>query len=129
MHQLGTPTVVHEQEIARERTLGGAIQLCAKAAGYDLDKELQMALEVDKAQFSRWQSGQEGVVWPKLQRLMDLCGNHAPVLWMLHQLGYDISSIRKRESELEKQLRAEQERRESVEAELAVLRKYVGVLK
>lgn len=121
--------MVHEQEIARERTLGGAIQLCAKAAGYDLDKELQMALEVDKAQFSRWQSGQEGVVWPKLQRLMDLCGNHAPVLWMLHQLGYDIGALRKRETELERQLRAEQELREAAETELAVLRKYVGALK
>ena len=128
-NQMGMPVVVTEMEIARERTLGGAISLCAKAAGFDLDKELQQDLDVDKGQFSRWLNGQEGIVWPKFLRLMDKCGNHAPVLWMLHQLGYDITSLRKRESELEKQLRAEQERRESVEAELAVLRKYVGVLK
>lgn len=121
--------MVHEQEIARERTLGGAIQLCAKAAGYDLDKELQMALEVDKAQFSRWQSGQEGVVWPKLQRLMDLCGNHAPVLWMLHQLGYDIGALRKRESELERIARENAERADRAEMELAILRKNLAVLK
>ena len=55
------PVHVSPEEIARERTLGGALDLCAKAAGYALDKELQIALGVDKAQFSRWHSGAEGI--------------------------------------------------------------------
>ena len=62
-------------------------------------------LGVDKAQFSRWQSGTEGVVWPKLEKLMDACGNDAPLLWMLHQRGYDLYSLRRRESETEQQNR------------------------
>ena len=103
--QLAIPADLRPEEVAREKTLGAAIELCAKAGGYGLDKELQMQLGVDKAQFSRWQSGTEGVVWPKLEKLMDACGNDAPLLWMLHQRGYDLYSLRRRESETEQQNR------------------------
>ena len=108
--QLSMPSQVTPAEIVREHTLGGAIELCAKAAGFTLDKTLQMELGVDKAQFSRWQGGTEGIVWPKLEKLMDHCGNDAPVLWMAYMRGYDLYAMRKRESELEKtnrQLREE----------------------
>lgn len=36
---------------------------------------------------------------------MDVCGNDVPVLWQLHQRGYDLDSVRRRESELERRLR------------------------
>ena len=78
--QLILPALVRPEEIARKGTLGAAIELCANAGGYDLDKQLQQELGVDKAQFSRWQSGAEGIVWPKLENLMDRCGNDIPVL-------------------------------------------------
>lgn len=103
--QLALPSDISPIDIARERTFGGAIELCAKAAGYALDKELQLALGVDKAQFSRWHSGTEGILWPKLERLMDRCGNDAPVLWQLHQRGYDLHSLRKLETETERENR------------------------
>lgn len=103
--QIGIPMPLRPEEVSREQSLGAAIELCAKVGGYALDKQLQQELGVDKAQFSRWQSGAEGVVWPKLQRLMDTCGNDAPVLWMLHQRGFDLHSLRHRESETERQNR------------------------
>lgn len=103
--QIALPVPVTPEEVKREKTLGGAIELCAKAAGFDLDKELQVALGVDKAQFSRWQSGQEGILWPKLRRLMDYCGNVAPVMWMAHDVGFDLHSLRRRESETERENR------------------------
>jgi hypothetical protein len=103
--QLSLPVEVTEREIARKRTLGDAMMLCAEAAGYSLDKELQSDLGVDKAQFSRWKSDQEGIAWSKLKKLMDLCGNDAPVRWMLFQLGYDLASLRKRETETERENR------------------------
>ncbi len=103
--QLAIPVALRPEEVAREKTLGAAIELCAKVGGYGLDKELQMELGVDKAQFSRWQSGSEGVVWPKLEKLMDACGNDAPLLWMLYQRGYDLHSVRRRESETERENR------------------------
>lgn len=103
--QLAIPVSVRPEEVERERSLGGSIELCAKVAGIALDKELQLALGVDKAQFSRWQSGQEGVVWPKLERLMDHCGNDAPVMWMALQRGWDLHSWRRLETETERQNR------------------------
>lgn len=106
--QLGIPVEVTASEIARETTLGGAIGLCAKAAGLE-PKQIQTDLKLDKAQWSRWESGGEGVVWPKLASVMDHCGNDAPLLWMLHARGYDLHSLRKRETELARQLREAQE--------------------
>lgn len=103
--QLAIPVPLRPEEVVRERTLGGAIELCAKAAGFDLDKQLQQALGVDKAQFSRWHSGQEGIKWDRLTALMDHCGNDAPLLWMLHARGYDLHSIRRVETQVESENR------------------------
>lgn len=108
MNQLGFPSDVTSQEVAREQSLGGAISLCAKAAGL-APKEVQDALRADRAQFSRWTDDKEGITWSKLAALMDLCGNDAPLLWMLHARGYDLASLRRRETELEQKLRIAEE--------------------
>jgi plasmid maintenance system antidote protein VapI len=119
--QLGIPSVPRPEEIARKQTLGAAIELCAELAGHSLDKTLQQRLDVDKAQFSRWQSGTEGIVWPKFTRLMDVCGNDAPLMWMLHQRGYDLHSLRKQESETERELRLAREELDAERLKVRVL--------
>lgn len=120
MSQIAIPTEITAPEVVREKTLGGAISLCVKAAGRE-PKELQLDLHWDKAQWSRWESGQEGIVWSKLSALMDYCGNDAPLLWMLNARGYDLHSLRKRESETERELRLTKERLAAVEAANIVL--------
>lgn len=105
MTQVSLPVDIRPEEVARKQSLGDAIQLCAELAGFGLDKALQQRLDVDKAQFSRWMGGTEGVVWPKFARLMDVCGNDAPLHWMLHQRGYDLQSLRKLESVTERENR------------------------
>lgn len=110
MNQVALPVEIRPEDVQRKQSLGAAIELCAELAGFSLDKQLQQELAVDKAQFSRWMSGAEGISWPKFSRLMDVCGNEAPLLWMLHQRGFDLHSVRRRESETEKvnrQLREE----------------------
>lgn len=104
MNQLSIPVEISPTEIAREKSLGAAIGLCVKAAGFE-PKQIQADLKLDKAQFSRWESGHEGVLWPKLDALMDRCGNDAPVLWMLQARGYDLHSLRRTENEIERQNR------------------------
>lgn len=118
MHQLGFPSEVTIDEIARERTLGGAIDLCAKVAGL-APKQVQDELKADKAQFSRWTDGKEGIVWPKLVSLMDLCGNDAPLLWMNQTRGYDLGSMRRVETELERQNRMLREENAALKRVLA----------
>jgi plasmid maintenance system antidote protein VapI len=119
MNQVAIPVEVRPEEVARKSTLGHAMELCAELAGFSLDKELQHKIGVDKAQFSRWMAGTEGIVWPKFTKLMDECGNDAPLLWMLHQRGYDLHSLRKRESETEKQLRLAREENAALRRVLA----------
>lgn len=122
MSQLGFPSEVTPQEVAREKSLGGSINLCAKAAGLE-PKQVQDSLKTDKAQFSRWTDDKEGIVWSKLSGLMDLCGNDAPLLWMLHARGYDINSLRKLETETERELRLARERIATLEREREVERR------
>ena len=122
MNQVAIPVEIQPAEVARKASLGAAIELCAELGGYALDKTLQQELGADKAQFSRWQSGQEGILWPKFVKLMDTCGNDAPMLWMLHQRGYDLGSLRKRESETERRLREAQEEISRMKAEREVER-------
>jgi hypothetical protein len=108
MRQVAIPVELSPTEVARESSLGGAIELCVKAAGME-PKQVQSELKFDKGQFSRWLAGSEGVIWSRLQLLMDHCGNDAPVLWQLYQRGYDLHALRRRETELEKRLRLSEE--------------------
>ena len=103
--QLSIPLSVRPEEVARKATLGGAIDLCMEIAQIPNDKSLQYALGVDKAQFSRWQSGAEGIMWDKFAKLMDVCGNDAPLFWMVHQRGYDVSAMRRIETGVERENR------------------------
>jgi len=108
MSQIAFPVEIAPHEVAREKSLGDAISLCVKAAGHE-PKDLQVDLKWDKGQWSRWLSGEEGIKWSKLIQVMDYCGNDAPLMWMLHARGYDIGSLHKRESELERELRLARE--------------------
>lgn len=97
-------------EIVRKPTLGRAIEYCAELAGYSYDKELEKALndhgvKVDATQLTRWKQGGEGIKWEKFAGLMDVCGNDAPLLWMAHSRGWDVHSLRRRETETERRLR------------------------
>lgn len=120
MNQLAFPNPVSLAELQREATLGGAIGLCAKVGGLT-DKEVAHATKSDKAQLSRWQSGNEGIMWPKLVLVMDEAGNDAPVMWMNMQRGYDLSSLRRLESETERELRLAKERIAELERDKQVL--------
>jgi hypothetical protein len=128
VNQLGFPSEVTPQEVVREKTFGGSIDLCRKAAGLE-PKQVTDAVKtsegkaVDKAAWSRWVNDGEGVEWPKLKQIMDKCGNDAPLLWMLHDRGYDLSSLRRRESDLERQLRETRELLAKVQHERDVERR------
>lgn len=109
---------VQPAEIQRKQSLGAAIGLCVEASGKPL-KAVLVDGGFDKGQFSRWESGSEGVCWPKLERLMDVCGNDVPVLWQFYARGYCLDSVRRRESELERQLRLVQEENAALRRVLA----------
>lgn len=97
-------------EVVRKGSLGKAIEYCAELAGYSYDKELEKELakrgvKVDNTQLTRWKQGGEGIKWEKFCGLMDVCGNDAPLMWMNYARGWDLSSMRRRETETERRLR------------------------
>lgn len=110
MNQVLPHDDVDFEAIKRKKTLGSALELCAEFAGFEMDKTLSMMMGVDKAQFSRWHSGTEGILWPKFVTLMETCGNDTPLLWMMHQRGYELTSIRKQESETARELQLERDK-------------------
>lgn len=99
---------VNPEEIARKQSWAGAIEHCAELAGYSLDK--QSSPGMDKARWSRIKAGQEGIKPDQLETFMDSMGNDAPLLWLLHRRGWDLHSLRRKESETERQLREAHEK-------------------
>ena len=72
---------------------------------------IEQGFKCDETQLTRWKKGEEGIKVEKFFALMDVCGNDAPLLWMLHARGYDLASVRRRESELERENRLLREER------------------
>lgn len=104
MTQIGIPMDVSPAEVMRKRDFGASIELCLELGGKE-PKEVMVDLKLDKSQFSRWHSGQEGILVPKLFSLMDYCGNDSPLLWLNHARGWDLHAMRKVETEVERQNR------------------------
>lgn len=113
---------VEQNDILRQNSLGDAIDLCVRTSGLEPKQVSDAAGSKDNSQYTRWTKNQEGIKWEKLQAIMDVCGNDAPLMWMLAQRGYDLSSLRMTETETEKALRLSQEARAEVERENTLLK-------
>ena len=117
----GPETHFRVEDLARQKSFSGALALGASVAGLDLEKEVHIPLGIDAGHWTRIRSGSAGTDWQKLEAICDLYGNDAPILWMLYQRGYDLHSLRKRETETERALREAKERIEGLERDKRVL--------
>lgn len=82
-----------------------AIKLCVSLGGFENEKPLAHRLDIDPGHWSRIMSGSAHFPTDKVCDLMDLCGNEAPLLWLMYHRGYDLACLRKRETETERTLR------------------------
>ena len=104
--------------VSRQPSLTAAILLCQQVAGLD-DRELAKALALDPAQWSRVKTGQAHFPQERLNRLMDVCGNEAPLIWLASRRGYDLKA---RMTLLEQRLDQERSRAETLEEQNKLLR-------
>ena len=74
-----------------------------------------------EAVWSRIQTSGKGFSLEQLSLLMDTCGNEAPMHWLLLHRGYDPRTLRKLESQTERDLREAQERIAQLERDKRVL--------
>lgn len=91
--------------IARLPSFNAAIVHCVGLSGMDR-KQIYNALEIDAATWSRIESGQANFPLNKLEPLMDICANEAPLIWLLDARGYDWTSVREKQTEMERKVAA-----------------------
>ena len=110
--------------IYRQPSLTKSLHLCQTLSGKD-DAQFygSHGIVKDQAQWSRimGQSGSANFPQDKLNLFMDVAGNEAPLLWLAHSRGYDITVLRQRETETERALRLARERIEMLEHDKRVL--------
>lgn len=104
--------------VARLPTMTAAIMMCQQIAGLD-DKELCRALGIDAAKWSRIKTGQAHFPQERLQKLMDVCGNEVPLIWLALRRGYELKEV---EDEWKRQARVEREAKERLQQENALLK-------
>lgn len=116
---IGDPVNVDLAEIQRQPTWASALSLCANKSGLQ-DKVVAADVGVDNAVWSRFKSGQNAPSGEQLDKLMTRCGNEAPLMWLLLKRGYDPRSLRRIESDVERENRELRERVAAMEAERAI---------
>lgn len=113
---IGDPVHIDLGEIQRQPNWASALSLCANKSGLQ-DKVIAADVGVDNAVWSRFKSGQNAPSGEQLDRLMSRCGNEAPLFWLLLRRGYDPRSLRRIESDVERENRELRERVAAMEAE------------
>jgi hypothetical protein len=94
--------------VSRLPTFSAAITYCVGISGFDR-KEVYSEIGIDAATWSRIESGAAYFPMPKLEKLMDICGNEVPLMWLVNSRNYEWSSLREKQTEMERKL-AEKDR-------------------
>ena len=124
---IGSPVDVDLAEIRRQGSWASVLSLCANKSGLQ-DKLIAADIGVDNAVWSRFKSGQNSPSGDQLDKLMDRCGNEAPLFWLLLRRGYDPRSLRRIESDVERENRELRERLSAVEQEREIERRTIREL-
>jgi hypothetical protein len=99
--------------VVKQPSLSAAIALCVQVSGLE-EKEVYLSLEIDAGHWTRIMKGDAHFPVNKLNSLMDLCGNEAPVLWLAHSRGYGLVMLKseaERRAELAEHRAAEAEKK------------------
>lgn len=120
--------VVDLRIVLAQPSLLAAIKLCITAAGFECEKVVYGELDIDAGHWSRIMRGEAHFPTSQLVPLMKLCGNDAPLLWLLAAQGYDPTSVRRSEDDKDRRLREALERLDRLEAEREVEHKLLTKL-
>lgn len=113
---------VSAQLLDRQKNLATAVALCIQLSGLD-DKEIYLTLGIDAGHWSRMIKGNANFPLEHLPELMRMCGNEAPLLYLVKEMGYDHASLRPLETETERELRQAREEIARLRAEREVERR------
>lgn len=108
--------------VISQKTYLDSINLCVSLSGFK-DDYVSRCLEIDAAQWSKIKKGSAHFPPNKINELMDICGNEAPLMWMNYSRGYD--QPKPLESTTEQKLRVEREKNQELEQKLAHITDFV----
>jgi hypothetical protein len=104
--------------IRAKKSAGAAFTLACDASGLE-DKEIYLALGVDKGYFSRMKSGTATLDADKVREFSQVVGNVIYVRWMAYQVGYALVLIK---TEAERRAEEAEARAATAEAENRLMR-------
>lgn len=108
--------------IRNRKNKGAAFTLACDASGLD-DKEIYLALDMDKAQFSRIKSGTANLDDDLLAKFCAVVGNRIYPEWQAYQVGCTLVMIK---TEAERRAELALQRAEAAEARVALLMEIVA---
>ena len=103
--------------IAKKTTMMGAINLCVQLSGLE-EKEVYLTLGIDAGHWTRIMKGDAHFPVNKLNQLMDLTGNNAPLIWAANARGFGLVLLK---SEAEKRAEEAEKRADEAEIKLRLL--------
>lgn len=88
-------------------------------------KQVYGPLGKDKATWSRIENGDMSFPADDLENFRQIVGNDAVILWLTHQAGYDVHSLRKLQDDKDKQIQRLQDELAKQRAEMEIIAKFV----
>lgn len=122
------PQEVDRMSVSTIKTLEGAFVKCAEVLGLE-DKTIAADIGMDNALWSRTKTGEAGLKGDRILRLMEASGNDLPLFWLAYARGYDPRSLRKLESDLERENRELREKVEAQTEELKTITKFMQAVR
>ena len=113
---------VDVDQVVRLSTFTRALSFAKEIAGFERDKEVYQhaALDIEASAWSRIISGQGNFPHEKLvPYMLEVCGNLAPLIWLVDRCGLDARALRLKRTELEQENDALRARIEALELERA----------
>lgn len=120
----GRGVEVDIQLIRKQPSLIKAITLCIQYGGFEYDKQVYPELEIDAGHWTRIMNGSAHFPVNKLEKLMDMCGNEIPLIWLADHRGYE---LKRRLSTIEAELNQERELNRILELKLEHLMEFAGL--
>ena len=105
--------------VLKQASMLGAIALCTQLSGLE-EKEIYLTLGIDAGHWTRITKGEAHFPMNKLNDLMTLCGNEAPLLWLANSRGYALTLLK---SEAERRAEEAEARAKEAEDKLEFLTK------
>lgn len=88
-------------------------------------KQIYGPLGKDKSTWSRIESGDMGFPADLILPFQAITNNDAPLLWLVHAAGYDVTSLRRRQDDKDKEIERLREQLAAERAEKEIIAKFV----